>query len=99
MDFENQIPDFFEWIGFALKNMLLAILMLAFVGWMFGFLVAAIRRGPVEGFYAVWRTIFSGVGDLVQTSFRRTFAMVLLALQEAIRRKVLVAFAVFVVII
>jgi hypothetical protein len=99
MDFEYQIPDFFEWVGDALQTLILAVALLCAGGWLFGFLVASVRRGPVEGFYAVWRTIFSGVGDLAQTSVRRTFAMVLLAIQEAVRRKVLVAFAVFVLII
>lgn len=104
MDFESDIPDFFRWLGGdlshpgALQTLFMALVLLVVGGWVFGFLVSAIRRGPVEGFYAVWRTIFSGVSDLAQTSIRRTMAMATLAVQEAVRRKVLVAFAVFVVI-
>lgn len=99
MDFEYDIPDFYDWIGWAAIRMVAALALLAVGGWLFAFLVAAARRGPVEGFYSVWRTIFTGVVDLSFTSARRTSAMALLAVQEAVRRKVLVAFAVFVVII
>ena len=61
--------------------------------------MSAIRRGPVEGFYAVAKVIGSAVLDLANTSVRRTFAMAMLAVQESIRRKVLIAFAVFIVVL
>lgn len=99
MDFEYNIPDFYDWIGFAALRLIVSICLLAFGGWIFGFLISAARRGPVEGFYAVWKTVFSGTLDLAHTSSRRTWAMAMLAIQEAVRRKVLVAFAVFVVVI
>jgi hypothetical protein len=99
MDFEYNIPEFYEWIGLAGLRLVISIVLLAFGGWIFGFLISAARRGPVEGFYAVWKTVFSGTLDLANTSVRRTLAMSMLAIQEAVRRKVLVAFAVFVVVI
>lgn len=98
MIFEHEIPNFFDWFGRAILIEFPAVLLLlCFGGWLFAFLVSAVRRGPVEGFYAVAKVIAAGVNDLANTSIRRTYAISLLAVQEAIRRKVLVAFAVFVV--
>jgi hypothetical protein len=97
MTFEYQIPNFFEWFVPTLWQFPLAVALLCFCGWLLGFLISAVRRGPVEGFYAVAKVIASGVNDLANTSFRRTYAIALLAVQESIRRKVLVAFAVFVI--
>ncbi|MGE0756454.1 MAG: ABC transporter permease [Pirellulaceae bacterium] len=99
MTFEHyDIPDFFEWFVPALLVWFpLAVAALCFGGWLLGFLISAARRGPVEGFYAVAKVIASGVNDLRATSLRRTMAIALLAVQESIRRKVLVVFAIFVV--
>jgi hypothetical protein len=98
MTFEYEIPNFFNWFVPAIFLWFpVIVLLIAFCGWLAGFVVSSIRRGPVEGFYAVAKIIATGVNDLANTSFRRTYAIALLAVQEAIRRKVLVAFAVFVV--
>src|SRR5687768_8642664 len=98
MIFEYEIPNFFNWFGWAiLVQFPLVVVLLCFCGWLAGFIVSSIRRGPVEGFYAVAKIIATGVNDLANTSLRRTYAIALLAVQESIRRKVLVAFAVFVV--
>jgi hypothetical protein len=97
MVFEYEIPNFFEWFVPAIFIWFpLVVLVVAFCGWLAGFVVSSVRRGPVEGFYAVAKIIATGVSDLANTSIRRTYAIALLAVQEAIRRKVLVAFAVFV---
>lgn len=63
------------------------------------YLVAAFRRGPVEGFYAVARTAADGVSDALGTSPRRTLAIARVAIQEAIRRKVVVVFVIFMVLL
>lgn len=98
MVFEHEIPVFFDWFVPAILFWFpLTIAVLCVAGWLLGFLVSAVRRGPVEGFYAVAKVIGAGVNDLMHTSPRRIFALTLLAVQESIRRKVLVAFAIFVV--
>jgi hypothetical protein len=99
MTLETAIPDFADWIVEAILYLPLFIVFFATVGFMVGFLVSAIRRGPVEGFYAVAKVIGSAVVDVANTSVRRTFAMAMLAVQESIRRKVLIAFAIFVVVL
>ncbi len=99
MAFEQVIPDFGDWLFGGFLITLLRVALVTAGGFFLGFIVASVRRGPVEGFYAVAQVIASGVVDLANWSLRRTLAMAMLAVQEAIRRRVLVAFVVFVVII
>lgn len=63
------------------------------------FLIAAVKHGPSEGFYLVAKSIYGGLTeDLPAFSLRRTFAVAKVAVQEAIRNRVLVGFAVFVLL-
>ncbi|MBC8356151.1 MAG: ABC transporter permease [Planctomycetes bacterium] len=99
MTFDQGIPDFGEWLfgGFVVSLIRVALLIVG--GFLIGFLISSARRGPVEGFYSVSKVIASSVVDLINWSVPRTIAMAMLAVQEAIRRRVLIAFVVFVVII
>ncbi len=64
----------------------------------FGYVFAARRSGPSEGFYRVARIIRDlFVADLPGTSAGRVYALSRLAFKEAIRRKVLIVAAIFVV--
>lgn len=99
MVLEKDIPSLSEWLLVNSPVVLfLAILLTAF-GLLTGFLIAVLRRGPIEAFGIVARNVFEGISDLAQLSPRRLGAMTWLAVQEAIRRKILIAFAVFVVIL
>ncbi len=82
------------WVG------LIIAISLCFLGFAVSYLIALARSGPTEGFYAVAKVIRSFFStDLPATSSRRIGAIAKLAFKEAIRRRVLVALAVFVVII
>ena len=99
MVLEQEIPKFLDWLLEALIIYLpISLVFLAVVGWLVGFLISATRRGPVEGFYAVAKVIAGAVSDIAHFSLRRTMAMTMLAVRESIRRRVLITFAVFVVI-
>jgi hypothetical protein len=86
-------------IGFLLGALI--ILFLISLGAPFvWFLMAAVKHGPSEAFYLVARAIYGGATeDLPRFSFRRTFAVARVAIQEAIRNKVLIGFAVFLVLL
>jgi hypothetical protein len=105
MSFENAVPNLSDWLfgsGADLGAMVMTIVRLAIialVGFLVSFLIASVRRGPVEGFYAVAKVVASGVVDISSWSLRRTIAMSILAVQEAIRRRVLIGFVVFVVVV
>ena len=114
MSFERGIPDFWVWFlghpidsrlsdpntwGFLWGTIAICFLLLLLAPF-FCFVVASFQYGPSEAFYYVTRAMFSAVTeDLPRFSFRRTFAVSRLAIQEAIRNKVLIGFAVFVVLL
>ena len=92
---DKEIIPFFEWLQAAL-GVFAATLVILFVGGIFlGFLAAAARYGPGRALASTFQALFTAVSDLFQISPRRVWAMTTLAFREAIRRKVLVVFGVF----
>lgn len=98
MTLDDNIPPFLDWLLPALLVFASMVAAVTIIGCVVGFIASASRRGPVEGFYSVAKVIASAVVDLTHFSFRRTIAMALLAVQESIRRRVLIGFGVFVVV-
>jgi hypothetical protein len=107
MALENEILPFLQWLlptvnvgmGALLKFFAVSAI-LAAIGFFISYLYCAARYGPAEGFYIVARIAAGIIGDdLPSFSLRRTYAVARLAIQESIRRKILIAFAVFVVIL
>ena len=114
MALENGIPDFWLWLlgnpvearlfqpgtwGFLPGTLAICFLLLLIAPFCC-FVVAAFQYGPSEAFYYVARAMFSAVTeDLPRFSPRRTFAVARLAIQEAIRNRVLVGFGLFVLLL
>ena len=92
---DKQIIPFFEWLPGGLSLFGVVLLALILCGVFFGFLVSALRYGPGAAIARVSSTIATGIKELLEMSPRRVFAMTTLAFREAIRRKVLVVFGVF----
>jgi hypothetical protein len=99
--------SFYEWLirpgafleSAALQGVVLIILAIV-LGLIVGYIISAVRYGPVEGFYAVARTIRDLIRfDLPGTSPRRIYALARLAFKEAIRRKVLFVVGLFLVVL
>ena len=89
-----------EWFSGALIDFVIAIVILILLGLFVGYLSALFRHGPVEGFYSVAAFIRDAVIiDTMHTSFRRILAISRLAVHEAIRKRVIVSFAVFVLLL
>lgn len=101
MDYERGIPDFGKWLGESAWLLLVLSVGGTLVGLLFGFLVSAAQHGPTEGFYRVAKLVFSAVGsDFPGFSLRRTLAIAWLAIQESLRKRVLMAvMAVFILIL
>jgi hypothetical protein len=99
MVLEQEIPRFAAWIGPAFLAFLLAAgLVTLFVG-IAAWLVQAVATGPLEAGDRVYRGVLTGLKDLAGTSPGRVWALARLAIQESIRRNVLVVLAVFAVVI
>src|SRR5947199_7538455 len=114
MAFERGIPDYWIWLlgdpnkwallnpttwGFLFGAIAIGLLLLL-VAPFICFVIASLQYGPSEAFYYVARAMFSAVTeDLPRFSPRRTWAVARLAIQEAIRNRVLVGFGVFIVLL
>jgi hypothetical protein len=112
MEFDfTQIRPFGEWFPWALLYyvVLLAVLALGvmLVGWLLSFVrhgpnkalawpITLFRRGPTAALKQIGQAIWWCIGDLLLISPRRVAALTMLAIKESIRRRVVVAVAVFV---
>lgn len=82
----------------ALAQGIVLTILAMVLGLVIGYLFAAARNGPSEGFYSVARVVRElVVFDLPGTSGRRVYALARLAFKEAIRRRVLVVAVIFVI--
>jgi hypothetical protein len=96
----KDVLPFFTWLSSgALLNWLLVVVCILAgvigVGW----LVALLRYGPFAAFDRLFLISRDAIVDLVRLSPRHVWALARLAIQESIRRRVVVAFAVFIVIL
>ncbi|MEW4565988.1 hypothetical protein AB1K70_25955 [Bremerella sp. JC770] len=106
MGIEDTIQPLSEWLlpipGQQLGGLLtfmIALVILIVCGLVFGFILSVFRNGPFEAFYAVFGTAVKSVPELLSISPRRVWAMTWLAFQEAIRKKALLVFALFMVVL
>jgi hypothetical protein len=106
MVLERQLLPFSEWLWgsdqyrFGAVAIFLfiaaALCVLALVG---GFLVALVRHGPLKAGDLTYRTVRNGAKELFFISPRRVWALARLAIQESIRRRVIVVFVVYLLIL
>jgi ABC-type transport system involved in multi-copper enzyme maturation permease subunit len=107
MVLEKQLVPYFQWLlsgdgeqffG-ALPRFLLVMGGLGLFALIVGYVIAAGRRGLLAGGDATYRTVVGGLGDLARTSPRRIWALALLAIKEARRRRVVFALGLFLLIL
>ncbi|HID75459.1 MAG TPA: ABC transporter permease [Planctomycetaceae bacterium] len=96
---EKPVPEFWAWLPWALLNWGLTVVILAMVAVGLGFLGATLRYGPRVAWQKVLRLLRAIPEDLLYTSPRRLWALTRLAVKEAVRRRVVVGFAVFIVVL
>lgn len=91
----DDFRSFSEWFQPALGHFLIVVLVCLVLGALVSTLISVVRYGPAEAFYKVWAGFFRAIPDLF-VSPRRVGAIARLAIQETLRRRVmLVAFAMF----
>lgn len=99
MVLEEEIPAFAAWIGPALVWFLFAAALVTVVAAAGVWLVQSILCGPLAAGDRVYRGLLSGLADLGGMSWRRVWALARLAIQESLRRNVLVVLGLFALII
>ncbi len=99
MPLEKEVPPFLEWLPAAGLTWILVAAALLLVSLAVGVLISIVRRGPRAGLGAVSGSLRAAAVDFACLSPRRVTALAWLAVKEAIRRKVVVSFAVFLVVL
>lgn len=96
---DKEIIPFFEWLPVGLSLFLVTMLIVIAIGIFIGYLVSSMRYGPGKALSVTFSAVSTAIKELSQISPRRVWAMTTLAFREAIRRKVLVVFALFLVLL
>ena len=99
MVLEEEIPKFAVWIGPALLGYLFAASLVAVIAAAMAWLVQSALYGPLVAGDRVYRGVLSGLADLAGMSPRRIWALSRLAIQESLRRNVLVVLGLFALIL
>ena len=99
MVLEEEIPAFATWIGPAFVWFLFTAALVTVAAAAGVWLVQSILCGPLAAGDRVYRGLLSGLADLGGMSCRRVWALARLAIQESLRRNVLVVLGLFALII
>ena len=99
MILEQDIPPFFQWISGVTPEWFKSIGLLLCVALIVGIVLSIVRYG-FQGFTTpFYRAIERGVENLTSLSFARTWAVARLTIKESLRRRVLVVFALFMILL
>lgn len=105
MVLERELLPFSEWLwgteeSFgAIVIFLIIAAVLGVASLVIGFLLALVRHGPTKAGDLTYRTVSNGARELFFLSPRRVWALARLAVQESIRRRVIVVFVVYMLIL
>jgi hypothetical protein len=88
-----------EWYQGKLYLWLLVVYVVSAAVFAASWLLTTLLRGPVQGTVVVGQSVGDAVLDLLRLSPRRVWALARLAIQESIRRRVVVVFVVFIVLL
>jgi hypothetical protein len=95
MVLEEEIPRFAAWIGPAVVRYGFAAFMVTVCAAAAAWVAQGMVYGPLAAGDRVYRGFLTGLADLAGTSPRRVWALARLAIQESVRRNVLVVLAIF----
>jgi hypothetical protein len=95
----SDVTPFLEWLPGGLLQWLLVVVSVTVLVILCAWLVAALRHGPVSATRITAKVLREAVLDLIHISPRRVWALARLSIQESIRRRVVVVFAVFILIL
>jgi hypothetical protein len=99
MVIENELIPFSQWILWGPLVWLLVVAVLGLVAVSFSALVAVVRNGPARGLEMTFGVLGAAAGDLFRMSPRRLGALAWLAIRDSLRRRVVIVFILFVVLL
>jgi ABC-type transport system involved in multi-copper enzyme maturation permease subunit len=107
MVIETEILPFLDWLRGggeneslgALARFGLIALTVAIVALIIGYLIAAVRHGPIAGGDVTYKVVIGGLRELPRISLRRLFALARLTVYESLRRHVWATLLVFLLIL
>ena len=99
MVLEEEIPRFSAWIGPAIVSWLFAVGLVAVFAAALAWLVQSALYGPLVAGDRIYRGVLTTLADLAGMSPRRIWALARLAVQESLRRNVLVVLGLFALIV
>lgn len=99
MVLEEEIPKFVAWIGPAFVAWLFTAALVAVFAAAVAWLVQSAAYGPLVAGDRVYRGVLTTLADLAGMSPRRIWALARLAIQESLRRNVLVVLGLFALIV
>lgn len=83
----------------ALFRFILTSFAISVLALVVGYLIALVRNGPLKAGDITYRVIVNGFAELFRTSARRVWAIARLSIKETLRRRVLVALAIYIIIL
>ena len=95
----KDIVPFLSWLPLAALSWLLVLVCVAVGVTVVGWLVSAVRHGPVTATGTTAKVLRDAAVDLTHISPFRVWALARLAIQESIRRRVVVVFGLFILIL
>ncbi len=99
MVIEENVPSIFNWLPTAALEWLAAVAFFFVLVGFLGMLFSSLRVGPVNAFRLVWKTACQAFMEIVSVSPKTIGALGMLTFKEAIRRKIVVVFIIFVMIV
>ncbi len=106
MVLEKPLLPYLQWLLYggqtefgALPRFVLVVLCVSLAALLVGYIIAAGRRGPLRGGDTTYHTVANGLIEILQTSPRRIWALARLAIKESLRRRVIVALGVYLLVL
>lgn len=99
MVIEENVPNIFNWLPSAVLEWAIAVLVFFLLLGFLGMLFSSLRLGPGKALKLVLQTARQTLADVFSISPARVSALGMLTFKEAIRKKIVIAFIIFVLIV
>ncbi|MBQ6109493.1 MAG: hypothetical protein IJK97_14865 [Thermoguttaceae bacterium] len=99
MVIEENVPSIFQWFPKAALDWAILVLVFFLLLGFLGMLFSGLRLGPANAFKLVLKTAGQTLRDVFSVSFKTVWALASLTFKEAIRRKIVIVFIIFVLIV